>query len=174
MKFASSHLYTWVERGTVTVRDEHTNHEVTLHFTCPDRLNNSPSLLYQSTHSFSFPTQSLLCNHIWQTPLLFRQGPFIYLSYMLHLNYHKCWFPLWFTFGFIIFEKRVFVYVYCVYILMCLSVIHKFSQSAVLHFVAVDHLNGPLRKQKFTSTGSKGRSCGLWLLDFDHFLFMFS
>ena len=35
------------------------------------------------------------------------------------------------------------------------------AQSMVVFFAAVNHLGGPLRKQKFTSTGSKGHIRGL-------------
>ena len=41
------------------------------------------------------------------------------------------------------------------------------SQLTFAFFAAVNHLSAPLRKQKFTSTGSKGH--GLWLADFDPF-----
>ena len=41
------------------------------------------------------------------------------------------------------------------------------SQLTIAFFAAVNHLNGPLRKQNFTLTGSKGQ--GLWLVDFDPF-----
>ena len=38
-----------------------------------------------------------------------------------------------------------------------------------LFFAAVNHLSGPLRKQKLTSARSKGHVCGSWLVDFDPF-----
>ena len=41
------------------------------------------------------------------------------------------------------------------------------SQLTFAFFAAVNHLSGPRRKQKITSTGSKGH--GLWLADFDPF-----
>ena len=41
-------------------------------------------------------------------------------------------------------------------------------------FAAVNTLDGPLRKQLFTSTESKGHVCQLWLVDFDPFFFCFS
>ena len=41
------------------------------------------------------------------------------------------------------------------------------SQLTIAFFAAINHLNGPLRKQKLTLTGSKGK--GLWLVDFDPF-----
>ena len=46
--------------------------------------------------------------------------------------------------------------------------IRKFkSQLTIAFFAAVNHLNGPLRKQNFTLKDSKGH--GLWLVDFDPF-----
>ena len=36
------------------------------------------------------------------------------------------------------------------------------SQLVIAFFTAVNHLNGPLRKQNFTLTGSKGQ--GLWFV----------
>ena len=41
------------------------------------------------------------------------------------------------------------------------------SQQTIAFFAAVNHLNRPLRKQNFTSRGSKGH--GLWCVDFDPF-----
>ena len=41
------------------------------------------------------------------------------------------------------------------------------SQQTISFFAAVNHSNGPLRKQNFALTGSKGH--GLWLVDFDRF-----
>ena len=41
------------------------------------------------------------------------------------------------------------------------------SQLTFEFFAAVNHLSGPLRKQNFSLTGSKGH--GLWLVDFDSF-----
>ena len=35
------------------------------------------------------------------------------------------------------------------------------SQLTIAFFAAVNHLNGPLRKQNFTLTGSKGQGCDL-------------
>ena len=43
------------------------------------------------------------------------------------------------------------------------------SQLTIAFFAAVNHLNGPLRKQNFTLTGSKVMVCDLWLVDFDPF-----
>ena len=43
------------------------------------------------------------------------------------------------------------------------------SQLTITFFVAVNHLSGPLRKQNFTSTGSKGHVWNLALVDFDPF-----
>ena len=39
------------------------------------------------------------------------------------------------------------------------------ANSKVSFFNAVNHFSGPLGKQKFTSTGSKGHIHGLWLVD---------
>ena len=54
----------------------------------------------------------------------------------------------------------------------CLNCLLRFSKpsefwSSKANFAAVNHLSGPRRKQKITSTGSKGH--GLWLADFDPF-----
>ena len=43
------------------------------------------------------------------------------------------------------------------------------SQLMTSFFAAVNHLSGPLRKQNFTSTGSKGHVWDLPLVDFDQF-----
>ena len=43
------------------------------------------------------------------------------------------------------------------------------SQLMFVFFTAINHLSGPLRKQKFTSTVSKGHGLWLWLVDFDPF-----
>ena len=43
------------------------------------------------------------------------------------------------------------------------------SQLMTSFFAAVNHLSGPLRKQNFTSTGSKGHVWDLSLVDFDPF-----
>ena len=43
------------------------------------------------------------------------------------------------------------------------------SQLTFAFFAAVHHLSRPLRKQKFTSTGSRGHGCYWWLEDFDPF-----
>ena len=41
------------------------------------------------------------------------------------------------------------------------------SQLTIAFFITVNHLNGSLRKQNFTLTGSKGH--GLWFVNFDPF-----
>ena len=43
------------------------------------------------------------------------------------------------------------------------------SQLTFSFFAAVSHFGGPLRKQKFFLTGSKGHDCDLWLVDFNPF-----
>ena len=43
------------------------------------------------------------------------------------------------------------------------------SQMTITFFAAVNHLSGPLRKQNFTSAGSKGHVWDLPLVDFDSF-----
>ena len=43
------------------------------------------------------------------------------------------------------------------------------SQLMTSFFAAVNHLSGPLRKQNFTSTGSKGHVWDLPLVDFGLF-----
>ena len=43
------------------------------------------------------------------------------------------------------------------------------SQLTIAFFTAVNHLNGPLRKQNFTLTSSKDQVCDLWLVDFNPF-----
>ena len=40
----------------------------------------------------------------------------------------------------------------------------------ITFFAAISHLSGPLRKQNFTSAGSKGHVWDLSLVDFDPFL----
>lgn len=49
------------------------------------------------------------------------------------------------------------------------------SQWMVAFLAAVNHLSEPLRKWKLPLMGSKGRICGLWLVDFDPCcIFLFS
>ena len=43
------------------------------------------------------------------------------------------------------------------------------SQLVITFFAAINYLSGPLRKQNFTSTGSKGHVWDLPLVDFDPF-----
>ena len=43
------------------------------------------------------------------------------------------------------------------------------TQLMTSFFAAVNHLSGPLRKQNFTSAGSKGHVWDLSLVDFDSF-----
>ena len=43
------------------------------------------------------------------------------------------------------------------------------SQLTIAFFAAVNHLNGPLRKQNFTLAIQKVKVCDLWLVDFDPF-----
>ena len=49
-----------------------------------------------------------------------------------------------------------------------LSVVFS-QQTDVCIFHCCNHFRGPVRKQKFTSTGSKGHVCDLWLVNFDLF-----
>ena len=43
------------------------------------------------------------------------------------------------------------------------------SQLTITFFAAVNHLNGPLRKQNFSLRVQKVKVCDLWLVDFDPF-----
>ena len=43
---------------------------------------------------------------------------------------------------------------------------HANSEVQIAFFAAVNHLNGPLRKQKFALTGSKGQSLGFVIGEF--------
>ena len=63
------------------------------------------------------------------------------------------------------------------YLILKSAVLLRFSQTCefwsskaaftIAFFVAVNHLNGPLRKQNHTITGSRGHD--LWFVDFDPF-----
>ena len=48
----------------------------------------------------------------------------------------------------------------------------KSTATTKYDFATVNNLSGPLGKQQFALTGSKGQACQLWLVDFDPFLFV--
>ena len=64
--------------------------------------------------------------------------------------------------------KEIFKFIaYCSFQKQANSEVQKPTDGGVAFFAAVNHLSGPHRKQKITSTDSKGH--GLWLADFDPF-----
>ena len=62
------------------------------------------------------------------------------------------------TFIYLFFLFVIFIHLKCITALFTNMRILKFkSQLTIAFFAAVNHLNGPLRKQNFTLTGSKGQ-----------------